>query len=368
MQQERDAASQGMQQDKGCSRTRGAAGQGVQQERDAARHGVQQDKGCSRTWGAAGHGNGAGAPNGCQSQAGQSRVAAAKRDPQVSPSPWASAPFLWAGTTGREGVPCHPSLGTLWAGGDTDSGHRAGRRCPVTPPWGHCGQGVTRCQWPQNRRLSPAPGVVCLPALPQPAASSFLYPIFIVASPASERPFDKGIGGIIFLNLCSCFLQSRHVPALLPNPVGHGPHPAGSREGRLGMLLRAGGLRPPLPNPSQTGPPHPIPAPHGKNVTAVPCPYLSWKTFFSLLQELIPTKFPIFHPRALLSPTTGEHRGQESWYPSPGGAPSPGCTGSIPKAGGDLPHPDYGQQGQWHFGSWCPVPGEGQVLSPLPAS
>ena len=168
------------------------------------------------------------------------------------------------------------------------------------------------------------------------------------------------------------------------------------------MPLRADGLQRPTAEP-----PAPSPLPRGKQVRAVPCRYFSCEKFFSL-RALIPTRFLIFHPRALLalracpcyrlrpSSSPGRSRGRGPLclgtvgpFPQlpraacscllrslPGGnegsslallgeGSGTGCrTGSILKARGDLLHPDLARQGRWHLGSWCPAAREGPVLPP----
>lgn len=88
----------------------------------------------------------------------------------------------------------------------------------------------------QNGRLGTTSGAMpfFLLTISQLAVASSLYPVFIVASPASKGTLINGLKGFFFLlpfffflNLSSYFLQSLHAPAaLLPQiPPGHSLHP-----------------------------------------------------------------------------------------------------------------------------------------------
>lgn len=138
--------------------------------------------------------------------------------------------------------------------------------------------------------------------------------------------------------------------------------------------------------------------PWGKKVRAVPCRYFFLCEKFFSLRALIPTRFPIFHPSALLAlracpryglrpsrtpvglgavpPAATVPQGSPLLHSLPGsnerrslpllgeGSGTGCCTGSIPKARRDLLHPDLARPGQWHFGRWYPASRQGPVLAP----
>lgn len=165
--------------------------------------------------------------------------------------------------------------------------------------------------------------------IPQLAVDSFLYPIFIVASPASERHFDKRIERISF------FFFFKSLQLLLEEPACRGAAPPPTQPSPSG----AGGTSPSpgilLPSPLHL---------HTK-VRAAGSDYFSHDKFLSL-QALLPTRFPIFQARASQQaraassreaapragtgpdPAAGGHRGgEEAAQGTPWGPPGRGEAG-----------------------------------------
>lgn len=157
---------------------------------------------------------------------------------------------------------------------------------------------------------------------PRSQPSPFPYPIFIVASPSCERPFDNRIGRIIFLKLCSCFLQSQHAPAA----ASHIPR-AGSREGSPGMSLW---LQPPWSPWSPRSPPSPQ---RSRARRLQPLSGFIREDFFILTARADPNKTSNFPPRASLVPSTGGTQGRAELGPVQDTKPP--SLGALGRAGTD---------------------------------